>query len=132
MDTAFLEDQRFAAEVRRLSSVDRQRVYATIEKLAKSAVSNRESFQRKLQPSRRIRLGDKLQSTLYVARVGPKLRLLFTLDDDPLFDRIMVTLFRLVKADDVDKAYHQVAQSLYEDFEYVIGESNGAQGKAIG
>ncbi len=132
MDIAFLEDRRFAADSSRLSTADRKRVHATIEKLAKAAVLNRASFRKNVQQPHRIRLSHKLESTLFVARIGLKLRLLFTLDDDPLFDRIMVTLFRLVKTDDVDKAYHQVAQSLYEDFDYVIEESNGAQGKAIG
>jgi hypothetical protein len=38
-----------------------------------------------------------------------------SVDEDPIFGQVIFTLFRVVKHDDLDKAYKSVAQSLYQD-----------------
>ncbi|AUB34373.1 hypothetical protein COO91_00193 [Nostoc flagelliforme CCNUN1] len=37
-----------------------------------------------------------------------------TVDEDPIFGQVIFTLFRVVKHDDLDKAYKSVAESLYQ------------------
>ncbi|MEH2320212.1 hypothetical protein [Nostoc sp.] len=35
--------------------------------------------------------------------------------EDPIFGQVIFTLFRVVKHDDLDKAYKGVAESLYQE-----------------
>jgi hypothetical protein len=48
-------------------------------------------------------LRSKLQSSLYSIRAARDIRVLATIDDDPLFDRIIVTLLRVVRKKNIDK-----------------------------
>ncbi|MEH2175257.1 hypothetical protein [Nostoc sp.] len=54
------------------------------------------------------------ESSLYTLRVSQKLRVILTVDEDPIFGQVIFTLFRVVKHDDLDKAYKSVAESLYQ------------------
>src|SRR5438270_2528 len=52
-------------------------------------------------------------SSLFAMRVGKDLRVLFALDDDPIFGRIIVTPFRAVPHEQMGKAYRETATALY-------------------
>ncbi|WP_223265348.1 hypothetical protein [Nostoc sp. 'Peltigera membranacea cyanobiont' 210A] len=54
------------------------------------------------------------ESSLYTLRVSQKLRVILTVDEDPIFGQVIFTLFRVVKHDNLDKAYKGVAESLYQ------------------
>lgn len=56
----------------------------------------------------------KKQSTLYVYKVNIKYRVILTLDDDPLFEQKILTLFRVVSHDDLVIAFKKVSSKLYE------------------
>jgi hypothetical protein len=67
---------------------------------------------------RRLRLLSDLngyESSLYTLRVSQKLRVILAVDEDPIFGQVIFTLFRVVKHDDLDKAYQGVAESLYQE-----------------
>lgn len=132
MDISIQRQRKFAAELSRQEPEDRRRIEAAIAKLTASAAGDRGALTKELRHTQRVRLPDKLDSTLHVARVGRNLRMLFALDDDPLFHRTVVTLLRLVKPEDVDQAFRQAAKTLYVDFDYVIEETNGSPRKATG
>ncbi|AFZ34896.1 hypothetical protein Sta7437_1329 [Stanieria cyanosphaera PCC 7437] len=55
------------------------------------------------------------ESSLFTLRVSDKLRIILTIDEDPIFDRVIFTLFRLFKRADLGKAYKGVAESLYQE-----------------
>lgn len=55
------------------------------------------------------------KSSLYTLRVSQKLRVIVAVDEDPIFEQVIFTLYRVVKRDDLDKAYRSVAESLYRD-----------------
>lgn len=55
------------------------------------------------------------ESSLYTLTVSPTLRVIWTVDEDPIFGQVIFTLFRVVKHDDLDRAYQSVADSLYQD-----------------
>jgi hypothetical protein len=38
-----------------------------------------------------------------------------TVDDDPVFGQILVTLFRAVRHDEVDRSYRSIAHLLYRN-----------------
>jgi hypothetical protein len=55
------------------------------------------------------------ESSLYTLTVSPTLRLIWAVDEDPIFGQVIFTLFRVIKHDELDKAYQDVAESLYQD-----------------
>ena len=60
-----------------------------------------------------IRLKGGLSSSLYSLRVDPDIRVILTVDDDPIFGQTLVTLFRAVRNREVERAYRSTAQLLY-------------------
>lgn len=55
------------------------------------------------------------ESSLYILTVSAKLSVILTVDEDPIFDQLIVTLFRAVKYDKLNRAYQTVAESLYQE-----------------
>jgi hypothetical protein len=71
-----------------------------------------------------IRLKGGLGSSLYSLRVGRDIRLVMAVDDDPVFGQTLVTLFRVVGSDDLERAYRSTAKLLYDG---QIARRNGSQ-----
>ncbi|QSJ20777.1 hypothetical protein JYQ62_13515 [Nostoc sp. UHCC 0702] len=65
---------------------------------------------------KKLKLDHDYDSSLYSLRLEPEMRVILTIDDDPIFDRKLITLFRIVKPEDESKAYSSVAETLYQDF----------------
>lgn len=55
------------------------------------------------------------ESSLYILEVSPELSAILSVDEDPIFGQVIFTLFRVVQRGDLDKAYQDVAESLYRD-----------------
>ena len=55
------------------------------------------------------------ESSLYKLKVTQKLRVILTVDEDPIFGQVIFTLFRVIKHDNFDQAYKDVAKSLYQE-----------------
>lgn len=55
------------------------------------------------------------ESSLYTLKVLPKLRVILSVDEDPIFDQVIFTLFRVVEHDDLHKSYQGIAESLYQE-----------------
>lgn len=54
-------------------------------------------------------------SSLYVLNVLEKLNVILTVDQDPIFDQVIFTLFRVVQQDELNRAYQHIAGSLYQE-----------------
>ncbi|SKB11717.1 conserved hypothetical protein [Planktothrix sp. PCC 11201] len=55
-------------------------------------------------------------SSLYSFIVNYYLRVILTIDDDPIFGRTIITLFRVVDSQVAAKVYQQVGESIYQSF----------------
>ncbi|MCA6502997.1 MAG: hypothetical protein IM585_02510 [Pseudanabaena sp. M135S2SP2A07QC] len=54
-------------------------------------------------------------SSLYTMQISPESRIILTVDEDPIFDQVIFTLFGVANRDDFNKAYQVVVESLYKD-----------------
>jgi hypothetical protein len=105
----------FEKDIAKLSEDERAAVIKKINDCASLFPTKKSDVYRKL---RRLRLPTNLngyESSLYTLRVSRTLRVIWTVDEDPIFGQVIFTLFRAVKHDDLDKAYQSVAESLYQD-----------------
>ncbi|MGZ8249705.1 hypothetical protein, partial [Methylomagnum sp.] len=63
-----------------------------------------------------IALPNGLESSLYVLKTDSEIRVILAIDNDPIFDRRLITLFRAVKQDELNQAFDSLAQILYQNF----------------
>jgi mRNA-degrading endonuclease RelE of RelBE toxin-antitoxin system len=97
-----------------LSPADRMRVRETLDRGYDLLHEDRRGFFSKAFQPLPIRLKSGLGSSLYSLRVGRDIRLVMSVDDDPVFGQTLVTLFRVVGSDDLERAYRSTAKLLYD------------------
>jgi len=105
----------FEKDIAKLSEDETAAVIQKINDGASLFPTQKADVYRKL---RRLRLPSNLngyESSLYTLGVSGTLRVIWAVDEDPIFGQVIFTLFRVVKHDDLDKAYQSVAESLYQD-----------------
>lgn len=105
----------FENDLTKLSEDERAAAIQKINDCASLFPTQKANFYRKV---RRLHLPLNLngyESSLYALRISKTLRLILAVDEDPIFGQIIFTLFRVVKHDDLDRAYQGVAESLYQD-----------------
>jgi hypothetical protein len=105
----------FENDLTKLSEDERAAAIQKINDCASLFPTKKADVYRKL---RRLRLPINLngyESSLYTLRVSRTLRVILAVDGDPIFGQVIFTLFRVVKDDELDKAYQDVAGSLYQD-----------------
>ncbi|WP_217650605.1 hypothetical protein [Spirulina major] len=55
------------------------------------------------------------ESSLYTLRLSKNLSVILAVDEDPIFEQAIFTLFRVVNCDEINQAYQEIAASLYQD-----------------
>ncbi len=60
---------------------------------------------RQLYQPYQIELRGNFDSSLYVLKVTRKIRVILTIDEDPLFNQFIITLLRIVSTDEAERAY---------------------------
>ena len=115
MDILIESTRGFEKNIAKLSEDEKAEVIKKINDCASLFSTQKANFYRKL---RRLSLPTNLkgyESSLYTLRVSRTLRVIWAVDEDPIFGQVIFTLFRAVKHDDLDRAYQGVAESLYQD-----------------
>ena len=115
MDVLIESTRGFEKDIAKLSEDEKAAAIQKINDCASLFPTQKADAYRKM---RRIRTSSYLngyESSLYTLRVSQKLRVILTVDEDPIFEQVIFTLFRAVKYNDLDKAYQDVAESLYQE-----------------
>ena len=114
MELQFDITRRFDKDLKRLTPKDQSRVALSIDKYVAIFDIERGDPTRHIYQPHRILLPEGLDSSLYVLRATEQIRVILTIEDDPLFGQTIVTLIRVVKHDDLDRAFNSIAESLYQ------------------
>jgi mRNA-degrading endonuclease RelE of RelBE toxin-antitoxin system len=104
----------FREDLTRLSAEDRTSVAAALRRNYELLRNDRRSFFAKATQPYSIQLKGGLNSSLYSLRAGADLRLIMAVDDDPVFSRTLVTLFRAIRSDEVRRAFRLTADRIYK------------------
>ena len=105
----------FRNDLNRLSSEDRTRVAVALRRGYDLLRNDQGSFFAQAKRPQAIRLKGGLSSSLYSLRVGRDIRIILAVDEDPVFAQTLVTLFRAVHHNELNRAYRSVAGCLYHD-----------------
>jgi len=117
MDVLIESTKKFEKDLKNLTNTERS---ITVKKINDCAalLPNHQFNYRKL---RRMPLSSALkgyESSLYTLKVSQKLRVILAVDEDPIFDQFILTLFRVVKWDEIDQVYQSIAESLYQEIRH--------------
>jgi hypothetical protein len=115
VDILIESTRNFEQDLERLSNEEKAITLKKINDCASLFPTQKVDVYRKL---RRLPLLSGLngyESSLYTLKVSQKLRVILAVDEDPIFGQVIFTLFRVVKHDDMDKAYRGIAESLYQE-----------------
>ncbi len=115
MDIVIESTKNFEKNLTQLDESDKTSVVQNINNCAQLFTTQKTNIYRKLK---RLRLPYDLngyESSLYVLKVSQKLRVILAVDEDPIFNQVIFTLYRVVTPDNLNKEYQSVAKSLYQE-----------------
>lgn len=63
-----------------------------------------------------FRLNDKFDSSLYYFRINNELKIIASVDEDPIFESVTITLLSVFRDSGIEKNFRTAAQSFYRQF----------------
>ncbi|AHJ27118.1 hypothetical protein PN465_23035 [Nodularia spumigena CS-584] len=116
MDILIESTKDFEQDLEQFSNTEKFKIIKKLNRYVELLSIDTNLFYKNSTQLRNIRLNENYDSSIYSLRINEQIRIILTIDDDPIFDRTVITLFRAVKAEDATKAYNSVAETLYQDF----------------
>lgn len=115
MDIIIESTKSFEKDLAQLSTKDKSLVIEKINTCAELFPIDKVSVYQKMQTMQMPSLINSYESSLYTLGVSQKLRVILSVDEDPIFAQTVFTLFRLVQDTELSKAYISVAELLYQE-----------------
>ncbi len=116
MDVLIESTKKFEKDLGELSEREKAIAIQKINDCAELFPTSKTNVYRKLK---RLPIDlNGYDSSLYTITISLKLKAILAIDEDPIFGQVIFTLFRIVKHDDLDKAYKGVVESLYQDMHH--------------
>jgi hypothetical protein len=109
----FRSIESFERDLEELEGPERQRVIDAINAKSTLWLKDRRKAEKEFLRPYRFLLRGGLESSLYEIRVGKERRVILTVDDDPIFGRVIVTLMRVLPKGERKAAYDELAKLLY-------------------
>ncbi|MBD2629357.1 hypothetical protein [Trichormus variabilis] len=116
MDILIESTKDFEKDLEQFTDTEKFRIIKEMNCYFELLSSENNSFYQNSEQLRNIKLNHSYDSTIYSLKINDTQRIILTIDDDPIFGCILVTLFRIVKAEDAQKAYNAIAEFIYQDF----------------
>jgi len=114
MDLEFLITASFDNDIKRLPEAQQKRIKNEINDVSGSLLNGRSSFMERASMPYIFHLKGGLDSSLYVVKVDEDKKMVVAVDDDPIFDKVSLTMYRLVDNDDAVQIYKEVGEQLYK------------------
>lgn len=124
MELLFRSGASFEHDLSLLDGKDRTAAIDRMNSLFPDYLCNRDSFCSLLENADDPLPADCFCSSLSVLPLGNGRSLILTIDDDPIFGQVIITLIRLVPASESARVFREVRQAL--GFGHAL--ANGAQG----
>jgi Txe/YoeB family toxin of Txe-Axe toxin-antitoxin module len=116
MDILIQSTKEFEQDLEKFSKIEQFTIVKNMNKCLEFLSIDRNSFDAYSKQFKQLKLNHNYDSSLYSLRINEKIQVILTIDDDPIFDRTLITLFRVVNVEDALKAYNSVAEAIYQDF----------------
>lgn len=114
MNIVFESTDEFNRDIAKFSPPEQSIILQEVEHWLPLLLTNKEIRARRLHQFYRFNLKENYGSSLYSFIVNYYLRVILTIDEDPLFNRLSITLFKAIQSSEAATAYQQVGNSIYE------------------
>lgn len=114
MELEFRITESFDKDMKNLPTGEQSKVKEEINFVSGSLLNGKAAFMQNASMPYIFNLKGGLDSSLYVLRVDEGKRVIAAVDDDPIFDKVSLTLFRLVDDKEATQAYKEVGEKLYK------------------
>jgi mRNA-degrading endonuclease YafQ of YafQ-DinJ toxin-antitoxin module len=116
MEILIESTKEFEQDLEKFTNREKFKVIKKLNRYVDLISKNKNLLENQAFKLKDIKFSAEYDSSLYALIIDKHLRIILTIDDDPIFDATVVTLFRVVRTEDASKAYSSIAESLYQDF----------------
>lgn len=117
MELLFRSCAPFEDDLSRLGEAGRAGVIKSLNELLPGYLRDRDSFCSLLESPDGAMLGDGFCSSLSILGLPGGMSVVLTIDDDPIFDQVIVTLIRLAPAHESVQVYREVKRALHRSLQ---------------
>ena len=114
MELLFESTDKFENDLNQFSDREKSQIVEKLNHRCATLKNGFTTFYRSVVRPLKIRLRNDFEASLYSLKVNRDIRIILTVDDDPLFDQIIITLMRVVRQHDLETAFRGIAESLYQ------------------
>lgn len=119
MDLLIEYTNSFEKDFKGFTKTDRNKINKKIDDIGQSFTENPLNI---YKHTSQCKLPKDSNSSMYSFHVGKDIRIIATIDSDPIFDQIILTLIKVVKASHLHKAFKSISESLYQNKLRLLGE----------
>lgn len=114
MEIIFESTEEFEQDLKLFSEAEQLMIIQQVHDCAPLLLTDSSTRERRLHQFHSFKLAYNFESTLYSFIVNYYLRVILCFDEDPLLDRTLVTLFRVVERSKAPLVYQQIGESIYQ------------------
>lgn len=103
----------FKKKLRSLSDDEKKKVSDHVRKLTNSFENGKSFFNKNVYQPYQFNLKNNLDSSLYTSKVSPTIRLIFSVDEDPLFNKMELTLFDITDENKEVNRFKKIGENIY-------------------
>ncbi|GEM_PF-1565274 len=98
------------------SQKEQDEIIKKVEYYGELFIINRAEFFKHAHQPVFFKLNDKFDSSLYYFKINKDIKAIASVDEDPIFDSVTITLLHVFKNEDIEKNFRHVAKSFYRQF----------------
>lgn len=114
MKLIFEATKKFEKDLKKFSLKNQNKIIEKINIYCQAFESNRTDFFSHAFQPHILKLRNDFDSSLYALRIALNIRVILTIDEDLIFDQIIVTLHRVLRHSELGNAYKGIAKSIYQ------------------
>lgn len=114
MDIVVESTEAFKQDLTAFSEAERSIIWEEIQQGIPLIFAEQIFREKRLHQFYSFQLPHNYGSTLYSFIVNYRIRVILCIDDDPIFERTLITLFRVVDTQNVAEVYQQVGERIYQ------------------
>ena len=114
MELVVEHTKEYKKDIQQATGKEKKEIDKRISVMAGSLLNGKAAFFEHASKPHVFKLKYGAKSSLYVLRLGNNLSAIASIDEDPLFDKINLTLYRLVDQNKADRVYKDVGKGLYK------------------
>jgi hypothetical protein len=106
-------------QLRSFSDEEQDEIINKTEHFGELYITDRAEFFKNARQPLFFRLNEKFDASLYYFKINNDLKIIASVDEDPIFESVIVTLLSVFRDNDIETNFRAAAQSFYRHFESV-------------